>query len=127
VKLRGATFLTDENIHPDIVEFLRGVGCEMLDVKGARLYGGEDVLLIRRSHAEQRIILTHDSDFGTHAISGSEPTVGTVYLRPGHILPEFTIGTIRASFDQELNLIPPFFVVARRSGHRMGIRAAHLK
>ncbi len=110
MKLRGGRFLSDENIHADVVAFLRFEGCDILDVKEQELDGSDDLFLIRLSVAESRVVLTHDSDFGALAMAAQEPIFGILYLRPGHILPEFTVGTVRALFDQEADLEPPFIL-----------------
>ena len=39
MNLRRFAFLTDENIHPDVLGFLRGEGCDVLDVKESGLIG----------------------------------------------------------------------------------------
>jgi predicted nuclease of predicted toxin-antitoxin system len=126
VNLRGGAYLTDENIHPDVVTFLRGEGCDVLDVKESRLIGSDDLLLIRRAFAEQRVVLTHDSDFGALAVAAGEPILGIVYLRPGHIRAEYTVDTLRTLFGRQLKLHPPFVVVAHRVDHTVRIRVRSL-
>ena len=122
MKLRGSRFLSDENIHADVVAFLQSEGCDVFDVKGEGLDGYDDLSLIRLSVAEARVVLTHDSDFGALAIAAQEPIFGIVYLRPGHIQPEVTVGTVRVLLDQEIDPQPPFIIVAVRSGSRVKIR-----
>jgi predicted nuclease of predicted toxin-antitoxin system len=126
VNLGGALYLTDENIHADVVAFLRSEGCDVLDVKESGLAGTDDLPLIRRAHVEQRIVLTHDSDFGKLAVAAGEPMVGIVYLRPGHIRPTFVIEMVKTVFSQALQLTPPFILVARRSGNTVRIRVRNL-
>ena len=79
MKLRGSRFLSDENIHADVVAFLRSEGCDVFDVKEEGLDGSDDLILIRLSVAEARVVVTHDSDFGTLAIAAQEPIFGIVY------------------------------------------------
>ncbi len=124
MNLRGFRFLTDENIHPEVASFLRAQGCDVLDTKEAGLAGADDLTLIRRATAEGRVILTHDSDFGTLAIAAAEPATGIVYLRPGHIRPDFTIQALIAVFECELDLSVPFLIVAQRTptGVRLRVR-----
>jgi predicted nuclease of predicted toxin-antitoxin system len=124
--LRGAAFLTDENIHPDVVAFLRNEGCDVLDVKESGLIGADDLSLIRKAFIERRILLTHDSDFGTLAVAANEPMTGIVYLRPGHIRAEYTIATLHTLFRQNLDPHPPFIVVARRADSTIRIRVRQL-
>ena len=54
-----------------------------------------------KAFSEKRIIVTHDSDFGTLAVLGGEPVLGIIYLRPGHIDPTFTCDTLRALFEDD--------------------------
>ena len=122
MKLRDFRLLTDENIHSDVVQFLRSEGSDVLDVREESLHGTPDINLLRRAVSESRVVLTHDSDFGTLAIFGGEAVVGIVYLRPGHIDPQFTIDSVVALFREELDLTPPFIVVARRTGSHVTIR-----
>lgn len=122
MNLRELALLADENIHPDVVLFLRGEGFDVLDVKESGLIGSPDVVLLRKSLADRRVILTHDSDFGTLAVAAHEPFFGIVYLRPGHILPTFTIETLRTVLDQSLDLAPPFIVVSQRIDGSVKIR-----
>ena len=121
--LDDAAFLADENIHPEVVAYLRQRGFDVLDVKEeAHLHGTADVDLIRTAVASQRIILTHDSDFGALAVFAGEPVVGIVCIRPGHIDPAFTVGTMKALLNQKLNLDAPFLIVAQRTRDSVAIR-----
>lgn len=118
MKLDRFKLLTDENIHRDVVQFLRDRGFDALDVAEEGLFGTTDVELLRRAVSQDRVVITHDRDFGTLAILAHEPVVGIVYLRPGHIDPNFTIETIEAVLKEAHDLTPPFILVAqRRDGH----------
>jgi predicted nuclease of predicted toxin-antitoxin system len=122
VKLRDFPLLADENIHPEVIDWLRSQGLDVLTVHEANLAAAEDHLVLQLAFTQHRIVVTHDSDFGTLAILGQEPFVGIVYLRPGHILADFTIGTLRTLLDQNPELTTPFLLVARRSGDQVHIR-----
>ena len=126
MKLRDFGLLTDENLDPDVVAFLRQAGFDVLDVCEQGLQGSTDVQLLRRAFAENRAIVTHDADFGTLRILGGEPVVGILYLRPGHIDPQFTIETIEAVLKADPDVSPPFLVVAKRTGTNVAIRVRHL-
>lgn len=116
MRLLQFPLLTDENIDAEVVRFLRQQGFNVRDVCEEGLRGAADIDLIRRAVAENRVLVTHDSDFGTLAVHAGEPIVGLLFLRPGHIDPAFTIGTIQAILDRDLDVTPPFVLVARRSG-----------
>lgn len=122
--MRFADFplLSDENIDRAVVRYLRTRGFDVRDVCEDGLQGAADVDLIRRAVGENRGIVTHDSDFGTLAIQAGEPIVGVLYLRPGHIDSGFTIETIKVVLNQQIDVTPPFLLVARRTGANVVIR-----
>ena len=126
MKLAQFKLLTDENIHSGVVELLRQRGFDVLDVAEEGLYGAPDVDLLRRATAEDRIVVTHDRDFGTLAVLHGEPIVGIVYLRPGHIAPDFTMETIDAAANALHELTPPFIVVAQRKNAHVTLRVRRL-
>lgn len=120
--LRDFPIPADQNIHADVVAFLRADGLAVVDVTDAQLNGASDALILTRAVAEGRVVLTHDADFGTLAIAQGAPVVGIVYLRPGHIGPEPTIATLRHLFAANPDLTPPFVLVARRTADRVNVR-----
>jgi predicted nuclease of predicted toxin-antitoxin system len=122
LRLRHQAFITDENVHPDVVGALRRNGCDVLDVKESGFVGASDLVILRIAREENRIVLTHDSDFGRLAIANSEPILGIVYLRPGHISPAFTLETLEVVFREVDEVASPFILVAERAGDRIKIR-----
>ena len=122
MRLVDFPLLTDENIDVEAVRFLRQQGFDVRDVCDEGLQGSTDIELLRRAVAENRVVVTHDSDFGTLAIHAGEPLVGVLFLRPGHIDPAFTIETIKTVIEHGLDITPPFVLVARRSGLNVTIR-----
>jgi len=42
--------------------------------------GADDLTVLRLAYTQQRVILTHDSDFGTLAVARGEPVIGLVSL-----------------------------------------------
>jgi predicted nuclease of predicted toxin-antitoxin system len=122
LKLWDFKLLTDENIHPAVVQFLRSQGFDVLDVATANLQGGLDVDVLRHAVTEGRVVVTHDSDFGTLAMLAGEPIIGIVYLRPGHIDTKFTTESIHELLRAALDLTPPFILVAHRRDGYVTIR-----
>ena len=90
------------------------------------MLGRTDADLMRQSVADNRVIVTHDPDFGTLAILGGEPVVGIVFLRPGHINSQFTIQTLQTLLLADPDLVVPFLIVAKRSGTAVSIRVRSL-
>lgn len=122
MKLPAFGLLTDENIDPDVVQWLCDFGFDVRDVFRSGLQGATDLDLLRLAVAENRLVVTHDSDFGTLAILQGEPVVGLIYLRPGHIDPQFTIKTLASILKQDPEVTPPFILVARRIDDRVTMR-----
>lgn len=122
MKLRAFRLLTDENLDPVVVEWLCDAGFDVLDVVRDGMQGTSDVELLRRTAAEQRVIVTHDSDFGRLAVLQGEPVVGILFVRPGHFDPQYTIDTLIHLLSVDPDLTSPFLVVARRRAGRLDIR-----
>jgi predicted nuclease of predicted toxin-antitoxin system len=119
--------LVDENIHPRVIEFLRMRGIDVVSVEDLGLAGLADVVILRRATGSGRLVLTHDSDFGRLAVAAGEPISGILYVRPGHIRPEFTIATLEALYDATLEITPPCIVVASRRGSGVWVRSRSLE
>jgi predicted nuclease of predicted toxin-antitoxin system len=124
LKLRTFPFLADENIHPAIAGLLREIGCNVSELNQAGMKGADDLTVLRLAYTQKRVILTHDSDFGTLAIARGEPIIGIVHLRPGHINPRFTLETVMELLDRDFELTSPFIITAehRRGNVRIRIR-----
>ena len=120
--LSDFTFLTDENIHPDLVKFLRSKSFSVKDVREEKLHGTSDENLLNLSFKENRVILTQDRDFGRLIYTKSSDFIGIVFLRPGHILPDFHIQTIKYLLVNNLDLLKPFILVAENSGKSIKVR-----
>jgi len=120
--VNGLRLLTDENIDPQVITHLRDAGFDVIDIFEADLRGRSDQQILDLAYQQQRVVLTHDSDFGTLAIHQHRPMIGIIYLRPGHIDPAFTTATLDAIRHADPDLQPPFILVAKRSGTRVTIR-----
>jgi predicted nuclease of predicted toxin-antitoxin system len=125
--LRALALLADENIHPDVVRYLREEGCDVVTVHQLDLAGASDEAILATSLVEARVVLTHDSDFGALAMAGGQSVVGIIYIRPGHIRAEFTIATLRSLFDRSLDVTPPFLLVAIRRNDTVRVRVRRLR
>jgi predicted nuclease of predicted toxin-antitoxin system len=126
VRLSDFGLLTDENIHPVVVAELRAMGFDVYDVRKNGLFGRDDSALLQLAQSQGRAVVTHDRDFGTLTVARLEPFVGIIYLRPGHIDPQFTIESLRLVVAQDVELLPPFIVVAKRTANSVTIRVRNL-
>ena len=117
--------LADENVHREVIEFLRKTGLDVDSIAEQGNFGLSDAEVLKQATEAERIVLTHDSDFGGLALMGTE-FVGIVYLRPGHIRADFTIKTLEAIRDNAPEVTPPFILVAERTGDTVKIRVRQL-
>ncbi len=97
--------LTDENISPEVVSFLREKGINVIDVKEKGWQGVDDKFLMAVAWEEKRFILTHDSDFGTLAINEGVPCYGIIYLR----LKDLRAEKVKESLDKLLKVEKQIF------------------
>ena len=126
MKPLGFPLLADENVHPDVIAYLRQQECNVRSVVEDDLIGQSDRTVLCAAYADGRVVLTHDSDFGTLVITQDEPFVGIIYLRPGHIRAEFTIQTLRTIDAQALDVQSPFIIVAEQKDRSVKIRTRQL-
>lgn len=117
--------LADENIHPAVIEFLREAGLDVTSISEQGQFGLPDSQVLEQANVSNRVVLTHDSDFGGMAVIGAA-FKGIIYLRPGHIHADFTIQTLEAIRDNAPEVTPPFILVAERTGDTVKIRVRQL-
>ena len=117
--------LADENVHSDVIAFLRKIGLNVDSVAEQGKFGLPDIQVLQQATESNRVVLTHDSDFGGMAVFGVTFT-GFIYLRPGHIRADFTIKTLQAIRDNAPEVTPPFILVAERTGDTVKIRVRQL-
>lgn len=117
--------LADENVHPEVISFLRGIQLGVKSIAEQGKFGLSDEEVLKLATDAERIVLTHDSDFGGLALMGAK-FVGIVYLRPGHIHANFTIETLEAIRDKAPDVTPPFILVAERTGDTVKIRVRQM-
>jgi predicted nuclease of predicted toxin-antitoxin system len=73
--------LADENISGTIIETLRERGHDILSVKES-MRGQRDERVLARAQSEQRLVVTHDKDFGELAFRHGLPaSCGVILLR----------------------------------------------
>jgi predicted nuclease of predicted toxin-antitoxin system len=125
VKALDHPLLADENVHPDVISFLRQAGLDVESVSEQGRFGIPDTEVLQQATEADRVVLTHDSDFGGLALQGAK-FIGIIYVRPGHIRANFTIKTNNAIRDNAPEVTPPFILVAERTGDNVKIRVRQL-
>lgn len=73
-------FLADESCDFAVVRALREAGHDVAAIVEINP-GIDDEVVIALAHAESRVLLTEDKDFGQLAYSGEQRTVGIVLIR----------------------------------------------
>ncbi len=126
MKLKDCSFLADENIHPFLVAYLKDSGYDIITVSQLNLAGSSDRRIIDEANKTNRIILTHDSDFGTLAVVGRHAFTGIIYIRPGHIRGVFAIDTMKSLFAQDLNFSTGMIIIAQRQNDSLKIRIRNM-
>jgi len=117
--------LADENILPEVINFLRKLGLDVDSVAEQGKFGLPDTDVLQQATEAGRVVLTHDSDFGGLALLGAK-FIGIVYIRPGHIHADFTVKTLQAIRDNAPEVTPPFILVAERIGDTVKIRVRQM-
>src|SRR3990172_10581784 len=74
-------FLTDENIPPKIIEFLRKKGYDVADVRERNLSRIPDTDLVEIAKKENRILLTFDKHFSNIFIYPPKDYSGIIRIR----------------------------------------------
>ena len=114
--------VADENIHPEVIAALVASGRDVVRVVDLGLTSWGDRAILERAHVQRRVVLTHDRDFGTLAVREGVAFTGIVFLRPGHLDPKLVLSMIDAVAQVEVQLDPPFIVVAELSAGRVRVR-----
>lgn len=128
MKLREMRFVADENIDEEVVKWLRSEGIDVIDLKEQGLLGMEDANILKMANAQQRVVISQDSDFGTMIFRDSAPVYGILFVQPGHMEPSLHVQTMKTllTMEQEINLEIPFILVAENNGNTIKIRIRNL-
>lgn len=117
-----SVLLADENISADVVAALRRRGVDVTTALERGLGGASDAALLHLAATEKRVILTHDVDFGLLTVRLGVPYFGVVFLRPGHIASTVVLEVIDTLRQSDIDVDPPFLIVAERRQDRVLIR-----
>ncbi len=122
MKLFELPLLADENIHPLVIRDLATRGRDICSVFDRGLQGRGDTEVLREAHREQRVVMTHDSDFGQLAVQHGEAFTGILYLKPGHLPYPRVAAMIVALESHDLEVTPPFIAVIQETAGTVRIR-----
>jgi predicted nuclease of predicted toxin-antitoxin system len=122
MRLNDVRFIADENIHNNVIDFLRERGFEVKSASDDDLAGGLDIDLLSLASETHRGIITHDSDFGTLVYTQNQPYYVILFVRPGHFDPNFTIETLAKLIDEDIEINPPTLITTKRVGDGITVR-----
>lgn len=106
MKFTDIKILTDENISPKVVTFLRKVDIDVRDVKEEQWHGRPDDELLQIAYQEDRFVLTHDADFGALAMHQENDCYGVLYLRLHNVRPVVIIQVLMGLIQKDAEIMP---------------------
>ena len=116
------SFIADENIDPEIINFLRSQSIKASSLLELDLIGSSDEEVLLQAFKGKEIIITRDSDFGSLIHTMNLDFYAIVYLRPGHFLGLHHIETLKALIRLDVDLKTPFIIVAENYSGKIKIR-----
>ncbi len=119
--------LTDQNVRDAVVAFLRARGFDVISAREGELPGSTDEVLRSLAIATGRVVVTHDRDFGRLATLAATHPPGVVFIRPGHLDTAFTIAQFEQLLAADLEVEPPFLLVAEQQQGGLNVRLRTLR
>jgi len=126
-KINKLKLLTDENIQPEVVEFLRKNNFDVVDIRELNYFGKPDDFIFKFANKEKRVIITHDRDFGRLLFSKTFQFSGVIYLRPGHFDSKVSIQSLKVLMEQNILINFPFIITIENNLQKVKIRIRELK
>jgi predicted nuclease of predicted toxin-antitoxin system len=112
--------LTDENIPPAFVGFLRNKGFDVKDIRELRIHGASDSFTLDLARQDKRALITFDKHFGNILLYPLHSHYGIIRIR---IHPPL-INDMIQSFERfvekfDLNMIGETLIILEREGFRV--------
>ena len=119
MKFDELRILTDKNISPKVVTFLRKHNIDVLDTKEQGWYGKSDDELLDIAYQDNRWIITHDTDFGTLTIHEGKRYIGIIFLRVRNMNSQNIIRVCSQLLDHDIDLLYGALVVVEETRIRI--------
>lgn len=74
-------FLVDENLSPELADLLRAAGHDVVHVRDLGMKSANDLPILGRARADNRILITADTDFGGLLAHTGAPLPSVIQLR----------------------------------------------
>jgi len=111
-------FIVDECTGIAVVHFLRAQGYDVASVN-EEMARADDVDILQRAVAEQRILVTNDKDFGDMVYRDRLEHAGILLLRLADERTETKVRVVAAVLDQYADRLENHFVVATEQNIRI--------
>lgn len=116
-------FLTDENIFPRVVEFLRSHNFDVKDIRGELLVGISDEEIANLAKKEQRILLTFDKHFGNILQYPPELYFGIIRFRIHPPVLNLVIKSVERFLNEfDLSKIRGKLIILEYDGYRVYLK-----
>jgi predicted nuclease of predicted toxin-antitoxin system len=115
-------FLVDESTGAGVIEFLRGLGHDVLAVSET-MPQADDQGILSRAESEARIVVTNDKDFGELVFRSGQAHHGVLLLRLRDESAGNRVRVVKALLEQYGDRVSGRFVVATEWNVRMRPRA----
>ncbi|MCK6693107.1 MAG: DUF5615 family PIN-like protein [Thermoanaerobaculia bacterium] len=122
MKINEFPLLTNENIDPDLVTYLRSKGFDVFDIKESGMQASTDEEIIRLGNQTGRVIITEDRDFCQIIFTQNPEFTGVVYFRPGSFFSAYHIATIDGLLALNPDVQPPFFITAEKQKNKIRLK-----
>lgn len=122
MKLTDYKFFADENIQPDLIQFLRARNFNVVSVLSEGMIGCSDDEVNAYAYRNERVIITQDQDFGKLIYTTDIKFTGIIYLRPGHLNSNVHIKTLNTIFEKNPELNKSFLMVGENQNGTIKIR-----
>lgn len=119
MKFDELRILTDENVSPKVVAFLRNSGIDVLDTKEQGWFGKKDDELLEIAYQDNRWIFTHDTDFGSLAIHEGKRYVGIILLRVRNMNSQSIVSVCNQLLDHDIDFLHGTLVVVEETRIRI--------
>jgi len=111
-------FLVDESTGRAVVDYLRGIGHDVLAV-AETMPQAEDRHILARAASERRILVTNDKDFGELVFRSGGAHHGVVLLRLHDERPANRVRVIKIVLERYADRLAGHFTVATEGGVRI--------
>jgi predicted nuclease of predicted toxin-antitoxin system len=111
-------FLADENIEKPVVDWLRGMGHDVLWAVEA-CPGAPDDRILRLAQAQTRVIITNDKGFGATVYRLRKPIPGLILIRASRDKAVEKIDLLKQVFAETGDAIDGRYIIVNASGIRI--------